>query len=184
MSADEQKICGTLLDDAAVMIDAYNVNATDEAKTVVSCRMVVRAMATDVGSTPIGATQGSMSALGYSQSWTIGASGATGELYLRTVAGVDALNAPIYTETAVTVDNVLVAPVSADEVLQTYTLTGRKAVYQMAIPKGDANDWTAGKRVSFFGQDWRIIELPEEGIEALIPLAWNKKVKVERYEQG
>ena len=82
MSADEQKICGTLLDDAAVMIDAYNVNATDEAKTVVSCRMVVRAMATDVGSTPIGATQGSMSALGYSQSWTIGASGATGELYL------------------------------------------------------------------------------------------------------
>ena len=85
MSADEQKICGTLLDDAAVMIDAYNVNATDEAKTVVSCRMVVRAMATDVGSTPIGATQGSMSALGYSQSWTIGASGATGEVYLAKV---------------------------------------------------------------------------------------------------
>ena len=110
--------------------------------------------------------------------------GITVTLYDRTVAGVDALNAPIYTETAITVDNVLVAPVSADEVLQTYTLTGRKAVYQMAIPKGDANDWTAGKRVSFFGQDWRIIELPEEGIEALIPLAWNKKVKVERYEQG
>ena len=30
---------------------------------------------------PMGATQGSMSALGYSQSWTIG-SGSAGELYL------------------------------------------------------------------------------------------------------
>ena len=42
----------------------------------------------------------------------------------------------------------------------------------------------SGKKVSFFGQDWRIIEMPEEGIEWLIPLSWNKKVQVERYEQG
>ena len=39
-------------------------------------------------------------------------------------------------------------------------------------------------QVRFFGEDWRIIELPEEGIEKLIPLQWNKKVRVERYEQG
>ena len=31
---------------------------------------------------PLGATQGSQSALGYSQSWTIGSGGATGELFL------------------------------------------------------------------------------------------------------
>ena len=30
----------------------------------------------------MGASQGSMSALGYSQSWTIGSGGSTGELYL------------------------------------------------------------------------------------------------------
>ena len=54
----------------------------------------------------------------------------------------------------------------------------------MAIPKGDTHDWSAGKKVSFFGHDWRIIQMPEEGIEWLIPLAWNKKVRVERYEQG
>lgn len=82
MSASEQAICSNLLDDAAVIIDAYNEDADAEAKKVVSCRMVARAMGdgTDAG-IPMGATQGSMSALGYSQSWTIGA-GAVGELYL------------------------------------------------------------------------------------------------------
>lgn len=110
--------------------------------------------------------------------------GITVTLYDRTETGTDALNHPIYMETAVTVDNVLVAPMSDEEVLQTYTLTGRRAVYQMGIPKGDTHDWTAGKKVNFFGENWRIIGLPQEGIEKLIPLSWNKKVRVERYEQG
>lgn len=110
--------------------------------------------------------------------------GITVTLYERTRTGTDALNTPIYEEIATPVENVLVTPLSSEEVLQTYTLTGRNAVYQMGIPKGDAHEWIAGKRVSFFGYDWRIIGLPEEGIESLIPLSWNKKVKVERYEQG
>jgi hypothetical protein len=83
MTADEQAICSTLLDDAAVMIDAYNVNASDDAKKVVSCRMVIRALGDGESSgVPMGATQGSMSGLGYSQSWTIGTGGSVGELYL------------------------------------------------------------------------------------------------------
>lgn len=110
--------------------------------------------------------------------------GITITLYNRTQTGTDALNHPVYTETAVSVDNVLVAPVSSTESTEIYNLTGRKAVYQLAIPKTDANEWTAGKRVSFFGENWVIIALPEEGIDSLIPLSWNKKVKVERYEQG
>ena len=77
-------ICSTLLDDARVMIDSIAPNANADAKSVVSCRMVMRAMGDlDGGSQiPMGATQGSMSALGYSQSWTMGSSGGTGELYL------------------------------------------------------------------------------------------------------
>lgn len=110
--------------------------------------------------------------------------GITVTLYDRTKTGTDALNAPIYEETAIPVENVLVTPLSSEEVLQTYTLTGRRAVYQMGIPKGDTHEWTAGKKVSFFGNDWRIIGMPEEGIEDMIPLSWNKKVKVECYEQG
>ena len=82
MSSGEQTVCGVMLDDAAVIIDAYNANASADAKKVVSCRMVQRALGdgSDIG-VPLGATQGSMSALGYTQSWTLG-SGATGELYI------------------------------------------------------------------------------------------------------
>ncbi len=82
MTQSEQDVCSNLLDDAAVIIDAYNSEADTNAKKLVSVRMVIRAIGdgTDAG-IPMGATQGSMSALGYSQSWTIGA-GSAGELYL------------------------------------------------------------------------------------------------------
>lgn len=83
MTADEQAVCTTMLDDAAVLIDSYNVNASVDAKLIVSCRVVIRAMG-DGGelNVPMGASQGSMSALGYSQSWTLGTGGAVGEIYL------------------------------------------------------------------------------------------------------
>ena len=79
LSEQDKSICAALLDDAAVIIDAYAPNAAWDAKKVVSIRMAMRCM--DTGDVPIGATQGSQSALGYSQSWTIG-NGANGELYL------------------------------------------------------------------------------------------------------
>ena len=110
--------------------------------------------------------------------------GITITLYDVTQTGTDPLNKPIYTETPVAVDNVLVAPVNSTEQLETFNLTGRKALYQMAIPKGDSHEWTAGKKVRFFDANWRIIGIPTEGIDELIPLDWNKKVQVERYEQG
>ena len=73
--------CYALLDDAAILIDAVYSKAAPDAKKAVSCRMICRAMATTDLSIPIGASQGSQSALGYSTSWTMG-SGSTGELYL------------------------------------------------------------------------------------------------------
>lgn len=82
LSESERNVCETLLDDAAVLIDSYNSNATAEVKKVVSCRMVIRAIGDGESSDiPIGASQGSMSAMGYSQSWTM-SNGSTGELYL------------------------------------------------------------------------------------------------------
>lgn len=82
LSSDELSICENLLEDCAYIIDAYNEDAAETSKQIVSCRMVIRAMGDgSEQSVPIGATQGSMSALGYSQSWTIG-SGSVGELYL------------------------------------------------------------------------------------------------------
>lgn len=83
LSQDEQAVCATLLDDVAVMIDGYNSEASADAKKIVSCRMVIRAIGDgDMGGIPMGATQGSQSGLGYSQSWTISSGGSVGELYL------------------------------------------------------------------------------------------------------
>lgn len=81
LTETEQNICESLLEDAAVIIDAYNENAKPDAKRLVSLRMVRRSIGDGTADVPIGATQGSMSALGYSQSWTIG-SGTVGELYI------------------------------------------------------------------------------------------------------
>ena len=81
LTTDEEAVCTNLLEDAAVIIDAYNADADTDAKKVVSCRMVIRSIGSTDSDIPIGATQGSMSAMGYSQSWTV-SNGSVGELYL------------------------------------------------------------------------------------------------------
>lgn len=82
LSSDERRVCENLLEDVAVLIDALNANASAEAKKIVSCNAVIRAIGNGDSDIPIGATQGSMSALGYSQSWTVGSGGSVSEIYL------------------------------------------------------------------------------------------------------
>ena len=83
LSESEQVVCSTLLKDASILIDAYNKDACPNAKQAVACRMVIRALGDgETIGVPLGSTQGSMSALGYSQSWTIGSGGGAGELYV------------------------------------------------------------------------------------------------------
>ena len=83
LTTDEQAICTTLLDDAAVIIDSFNADAADNVKLTVSCRMVIRALGNGESvDVPMGASQGSMSGLGYVNSWTMIAGGSVGELYL------------------------------------------------------------------------------------------------------
>lgn len=106
--------------------------------------------------------------------------GITVTLISKQQTGTDPFGAPIYTETETEVENVLVAPTSTTEVLDRLALTGRKAVYTLAIPKGDTNAWE-NQEVRFFGERWRVFGIPEQGIDDLIPLDWNKKVTVERY---
>lgn len=83
LSKDEQTRCVALLSEAAVIIDHYNPDADADTKRVVSCRMVRRPLGDgeDGVSFPMGATQGTATALGYSQSWTM-SGGSSGELYL------------------------------------------------------------------------------------------------------
>ena len=107
--------------------------------------------------------------------------GVTITLYDRTQSGVDSFNRPIYSETPVSVDNVLVTPSTDAEVVETLNLTGKRAIYTLAIPKGDTHVWE-DRKVSFFGEDWRVINFAAGGIDHLIPLSWNAKVQVSRYE--
>lgn len=107
--------------------------------------------------------------------------GITVTLYEKAETGQDPFGHPIYDETPVEVENVLVAPASTTEILDTINLIGKKAVYNIAIPKGDTHTWL-DNRVDFFGESWRVIGFPQRGIEDNIPLDWNEKWMVERYE--
>lgn len=107
--------------------------------------------------------------------------GITVTLINKIKTGENPFGAPIFEEEEIEVQNVLVSPTSSDEVLNQQNLTGRTAVYTLAIPKGDTNTWE-NQEVRFFGKRWRVFGIPLEGIEELIPLQWNKKVTVERYE--
>lgn len=86
LTDEERERCTTLLEEAALVIDAYGKNADPTVKRLVSCRMVRRLLGDGTGGEtplyPMGATQGSATALGYTQSWTMGSSGSAGELYL------------------------------------------------------------------------------------------------------
>ena len=107
--------------------------------------------------------------------------GVTVTLYDKTQTGVDGFGRPVYEDTAVTVDNVLIGEPTSEDVIDTLNLTGKHLAYTLAIPKGDTHTWT-DRKVEFFGETFRTIGEPTQGIDHLIPLVWNKKVKVERYE--
>ena len=107
--------------------------------------------------------------------------GITVTLVNKKEVGKDPFGNPIYDDVEIEVDNVLVSPVSTEDIVHTLELTGKKAVYTLAIPKGDENDWEDAE-VIFFGQRWRTFGFVTQGIEHLIPGDWNKKVMVERYE--
>lgn len=101
-------------------------------------------------------------------------------LHVHKQTAVDGFNHPVYEDATETVHNVLVAPSSEQDVVDTLNLTGRKAVYTLGIPKGDQHEWE-NTIVEFFGSKWQTIGMPIKGIDEMIPLAWNTKVRVERY---
>lgn len=101
-------------------------------------------------------------------------------LYEKKKLEKDGFNHDNYEEIPVVVENVLVAPVSSEEVIDQTNLCGKKATYTLAIPKGDEHCWENAK-VEFFGEIWETIGFPIGGIENLIPLGWNRKISVRRY---
>ena len=107
--------------------------------------------------------------------------GITVNLITKEQTGTDAFNRPIVQDVTTPVDNVLVAPLSqtGEEILSELSLNGKKAKYQLAIPKGDTHNWEDAE-VEFFGERWQTLGFSTIGIEDMIPLDWNRKVLVQR----
>ena len=106
--------------------------------------------------------------------------GITVVLYDKKQIGVDEFNTPMYEETEIEVKDVLVAPSTSDDIVTSTDLVGKKAIYTLAIPKGDTNVWE-NRKVKIFGELFQVFGFTLQGIEENIPLKWNKKVMVEKY---
>lgn len=101
-------------------------------------------------------------------------------LYRKQQTGEDAFGAPVFNEVSETVHNVLVGEPTAEDLVNELQLYGKRLAYTLALPKG--------RRARLARRDGRVFRARfrtygdvTEGIEAMIPLQWNKKVKVERY---
>lgn len=107
--------------------------------------------------------------------------GITVTLINKIEAGRDGFDHPVYSEKRTDVENVLVAPATIAEITDMMNLTGKKAVYNIAIPKGDEHVWE-DQKVEFFGSVWKVVGFPKRGIDANIPLDWNEIWMVAKYE--
>lgn len=105
-------------------------------------------------------------------------------LVSKTQTGTSAFNTPVYSETNITVHDVLVGEPTTDDIQSNLTAYGKKTTYTLAIPKGDNNTWDDNEVIlpEPFGGRYKVIGHPTAGIEANIPLRWNKKVNLERLE--
>ena len=103
------------------------------------------------------------------------------KLSVRTQKGIDDFNRPTYEVSQEVVENVLVGEPSAEDVVNELNLSGKRIAYVLAIPKGDTHTWE-NTEVEFWGMTFKTVGIPTQGIDDNIPLQWNKKVKVERYE--
>ena len=111
--------------------------------------------------------------------------GITVTLYERMQSGTDAFNAPVYTETPVQVENVLVGQPETDDITASIELYGKQIRYMLGIPKGDTHDWK-DKKVewtdSYGTHTVMTFGFPITGIEANVPTPWHMKVRCEAYE--
>ena len=107
-------------------------------------------------------------------------SGETVRLKTKVQTGTDDFNRPVFTETFVDVENVLIGAPSSEDIVNELNLSGKRIAYTLGIPKGDTHNWI-NTEVEFWGERYRTIGKPMQGIDENIPLSWNKKVQVESY---
>lgn len=102
-------------------------------------------------------------------------------LHVKTAAGVDALNNPVFTDSTETVAGVLIGRPEAEQEARALDLYGKRLTYTLGIPKGDGHVWK-DTLVEFWGQTFRTFGFPETANPANVPGPWGTLVMVERYE--
>ena len=88
--------------------------------------------------------------------------GITVILYDRVKTGTDAFNAPVYAESPTEVKNVLVCPVSTEDIITDFQLYGKRAEYELCIPKGDTHIWE-NRTVEFSAKSGAPSAFPRSG---------------------
>lgn len=107
--------------------------------------------------------------------------GKTITLIEKAVSGLDAFGNPIFTDSSVLVDNVLIEPLSYEQQISDLSLYGKITVYQLHIPKEDTHIWE-DTEVEFYGKRFRTIGPVIQYQTENCPLAWDRKIKVEHIE--
>ena len=102
-------------------------------------------------------------------------------LHERVQVGTDGFGAPTYAYGDVTVEDCLVAPATATDVIDSTMLEVKALVYTICVPKGDTHTWE-DNTVTFFGKTFKVFGPAKEYIEDNIPLRWNKQLMAELYE--
>lgn len=106
------------------------------------------------------------------------------QLKVKVQTGENRFGEPIFADDWETVEDVLVGLPSTEDLPAPGELNGRRVDYLLGIPKGDSHDWTDTEveLPAPFGGTYRTVGFPIAGIDDLIPLRWNRKVRVERVE--
>lgn len=107
--------------------------------------------------------------------------GETVKLISRTSSDTDPFGNPIYVDTEITVDDVLIGTPSTDAAVTDLNLLGKKLAFVLGIPKGDTHNWQ-DTFVLIRGKKYRTYGFPLYQTAENVPGRWNLQVKVERYE--
>lgn len=106
--------------------------------------------------------------------------GETVILIERNQSGADAFGAPIFSETEIKVEDVLIGNPSEDAVVNDLQMYGKKLLFVLGIPKGDAHNWQ-DTIVVIRGTRFKTYGFPLTQTDANVPGKWNTQVKVELY---
>lgn len=106
--------------------------------------------------------------------------GITIQLKVKTKTGENSFGEPVFTDGWEDVADVLVGQPTTEDMPTNGEPDGRRVDYVMAIPKGDTHVWTDAevKLPEPFAGTYRTVGFPVAGIDEMLPLRWNKKVKI------